>query len=116
MGSVGSSVPAVVVRTASGADYVTPVSQLREITFPTGMLCVRNIAGSDFTVADADFVSIKFENREQTSVAEITADGVDAVRVYDVNGRYVGASVDGLPKGIYIVAGNGVKPSKTVIR
>ena len=80
------------------------------------MLCVRNVSGSDFTVADVDFVSIKFENREQTSLTEITTEGAGSVSVYDVNGRCVGRTADGLPKGVYIVAGEGEKPVKTVIR
>lgn len=109
--------PAMVIRTASGADRVTPLNQLREVTFPRGMLCVKEVAGGDFTVTDSEFVSIKFRSTDgESAIGEITADTSAAEAFYDLSGRYAGSSASGLSAGVYIVVKPGQKPVKTVIR
>lgn len=45
---------------------------------------------------------------EATGIDGVAADAVKNVKVYNVNGQYVGTSLDALPKGLYIVGGKKV--------
>ena len=45
---------------------------------------------------------------EATGIDGVAADAVKSVKVYNVNGQYVGTSLDALPKGLYIVGGKKV--------
>ena len=55
--------------------------------------------------------SLEFDDETTTGISTIeTTDGDGTVRYYDLNGRYIGTSLEGQPKGIYI--GNGKKVLK----
>ncbi|MCI7786949.1 MAG: hypothetical protein MR489_05065 [Prevotella sp.] len=45
---------------------------------------------------------------EATSIDGVAVDAVKSVKIYNVNGQYVGTSLDALPKGLYIVGGKKV--------
>ena len=45
---------------------------------------------------------------EATGIDGVAADAVKNVKVYNVNGQYVGTNLDTLPKGLYIVGGKKV--------
>ena len=45
---------------------------------------------------------------EATGIDGVAADAEKNVKVYNVNGQYVGTSLDALPKGLYIVGGKKV--------
>ena len=45
---------------------------------------------------------------EATGIDGVAADAVKSVKIYNVNGQYVGTSLDALPKGLYIVGGKKV--------
>ena len=45
---------------------------------------------------------------EATGIDGVAVDAVKNVKVYNVNGQYVGTSLDALPKGLYIVGGKKV--------
>lgn len=45
---------------------------------------------------------------EATGIDGVAVDAVKSVKIYNVNGQYVGTSLDALPKGLYIVGGKKV--------
>ena len=45
---------------------------------------------------------------EATGIDGVAADAAKNVKIYNVNGQYVGTSLDALPKGLYIVGGKKV--------
>ena len=45
---------------------------------------------------------------EATGIDGVAADAVKSVKIYNVNGQYVGTNLDALPKGLYIVGGKKV--------
>ena len=45
---------------------------------------------------------------EATGIDGVAADAVKSVKIYNVNGQYVGTSLEALPKGLYIVGGKKV--------
>lgn len=45
---------------------------------------------------------------EATGISGVAADAAKNVKVYNVNGQYVGTSLEALPKGLYIVGGKKV--------
>ena len=47
-----------------------------------------------------------------TGIDAVTLDGDAPVRVYNVNGQYVGNSLEGLPKGVYVVGNKKVVVNK----
>ncbi len=113
--SVSAVNDVMVVRTSSGATRSFTLDSLEEVTFADASICVKS-GGADFTIAEDEFVSIKF-NADQTGiseVAEIDEYGSDAV--YDLNGRFVGRSADSLAKGVYVVVKPGRKAEKLVVK
>lgn len=119
--------PALLLRTSSGDAYAAELSQLSEVTFRDGKVCVNVTEGSDFTTVDSKFVSIRFDqnytgefgqlgNQEQNAVTEITADTDAPVSLYDMGGRYVGSSVESLGSGVYLIVKPGQKASKFVVK
>ena len=45
---------------------------------------------------------------EATGIDGVAVDAVKSVKIYNVNGQYVGTNLDALPKGLYIVGGKKV--------
>lgn len=108
----------MVVRSADGTDRSVELSQLGEVSFDDEMVCVKTKSGADFTIADSQFVSLRFNNErplpDLSSLTEVTADAVEAV--YDLNGRYAGASVEGLRPGVYVVVKPGCKATRLMVK
>lgn len=99
-------------------DGTTVSSQVTTITFTDETNTLKFLDGTTQTF-DLDDTVITFnypspdedtgskDPIEPSSVKNVKADPVKATGVYDLAGRYLGNSTDGLSSGIYIV--NGVK-------
>lgn len=119
--------PALILRTSSGDAYAAELSQLSEVTFRDGKVCVNVTQGSDFTTADSKFVSIRFDqnyngefgplgDQSQSAITEINADGDAPVMVYDMDGRFVGTTTETLGAGVYLIVKPGRKATKLVVK
>ncbi len=117
---VVSALPPVqlVVRMKSAPDRAISLDQLSEVTFSDEKVCVKETGGGDFTIADVDFVSIRFSSEGGgallTEISDLSESGKTAI--YDINGRYVGESADALPGGVYMVVKPGHRTEKLKIR
>lgn len=54
------------------------------------------------------FFAMSFGDGETTTIQSVVTKGIADGKVYDLNGRYMGTSLDGLAKGIYILNGRKV--------
>lgn len=54
------------------------------------------------------FFAMSFSDGETTAIQSVVTKGIADGKVYDLNGRYMGTSLNGLAKGIYILNGRKV--------
>lgn len=82
---------------------------VKKITFSGGNATLAYADGSEQT-EDMGLLRLSFTYSQTTGISRFaTAEPRPVVsRVYNLNGQYVGASLSGLPKGIYIVNGRKV--------
>lgn len=102
----------MVVRTKGNADKSIELSHISEVVFDDEMVCVKITSGADFTMADSQFISLRFDHNgtglpDQSSISENALDIDDTEMIYDINGHFVGNSADNLTAGIYMVVKQG---------
>lgn len=81
-----------------GKFYVPAVGKETMKGFRAYFIAPKNTAGA----------ALNLSFGEATGIDGVAADAVKNVKVYNVNGQYVGTSLDALPKGLYIVGGKKV--------
>lgn len=113
---IGLVVPAMCVRTVGGADRYVPLSELTEVTFDASSVSVV-ATSSDFTVADDDFVSIRFVEADLSALERVEAPAESSAPsvIFDLGGRRMGSDADGLPAGVYVKVSPGQQPAKIVV-
>lgn len=109
------------VRQSADDDALFRISDIKEITFPSGQVVITMVDGSSKSYPSSTFVSLRFNGNIGSGVENamvedaISFDGVvvkssqDGIAVYSTDGRLVAASqgaevnVSSLASGIYIV-------------
>lgn len=81
-----------------GKFYVPAVGKETMNGFRAYFIAPKNTAGA----------ALNLSFGEATGIDGVAADAEKNVKVYNVNGQYVGTSLDALPKGLYIVGGKKV--------
>ena len=81
-----------------GKFYVPAVGKETMKGFRAYFIAPKNTAGA----------ALNLSFGEATGIDGVAADAVKSVKIYNVNGQYVGTSLDALPKGLYIVGGKKV--------
>lgn len=81
-----------------GKFYVPAVGKETMKGFRAFFIAPKNTAGAALNLSFGD----------ATGISGVAADAEKNVKVYNVNGQYVGTSLEALPKGLYIVGGKKV--------
>ena len=81
-----------------GKFYVPAVDKETMKGFRAYFIAPKNTAGA----------ALNLSFGEATGIDGVAADAVKSVKIYNVNGQYVGTNLDALPKGLYIVGGKKV--------
>ena len=81
-----------------GKFYVPAVGKETMKGFRAYFIAPKNTAGA----------ALNLSFGEATGIDGVAVDAVKNVKIYNVNGQYVGTSLDALPKGLYIVGGKKV--------
>ncbi|MBQ3605565.1 MAG: T9SS type A sorting domain-containing protein [Muribaculaceae bacterium] len=116
----------IYVRQKSG-DTLLSISNIKEITFPSGSVVVSMTDGSSKTYSSSNFVSLRFNGNATVGIDGvedgangIVYDGVvvkapqEGISIYSTDGRLVLSTeeselnVSSLANGIYIVKANGL--------